>query len=103
MSGIEIQNGTIQIDASVLGQALGLEPSRVPELLRTGEITSRCEQGIDEDEGRYRLVFFHAGRRLRLVVDTTGQILQRSVINYGTRPRLRAGTRGPDSPDEGAS
>jgi hypothetical protein len=86
MPEIEIQNGTIQVDASVLGQALGLEPSRVPELLRSGAITSRCERGIGEDEGRFRLTFFHAGRRLRLVVDAAGCILQRSTIDYGDQP-----------------
>jgi hypothetical protein len=58
----------------------------VPELLRNGAITSRCERGIGEDEGRFRLTFFHAGRRLRLVVDADGRILQRSRIDYGDRP-----------------
>ena len=73
MPDIEIQDGTIQIDASFLGEGLGLEPSRVPELLRSGVITSRCERGLGEDEGRFRLTFFHAGRRLRLVVDAAGR------------------------------
>jgi hypothetical protein len=86
MPEIEIQNGTIQVDASVLGEGLGLEPSRVPELLRSGAITSRCERGIGEDEGRFRLTFFHAGRRLRLVIDPAGHILQRSSIDFGDQP-----------------
>jgi len=86
MPDIEIQNGTFQVDASVLGEGLGLEPSRVPELLRSGAITSRCERGFGKDEGRFRLTFFHAGRRLRLVVDAAGRILQRSSINFGDRP-----------------
>lgn len=86
MPEIEIQDGAIEVEASVLGQGLGLEPSCVPELLRSGAITSRCERGIGEDEGRFRLTFFHAGRRLRLVVDAGGRILQRSSIDYGDRP-----------------
>jgi hypothetical protein len=94
MPEIEIQDGTIQIDASVLGRSLGLDPSRVPELLRNGAITSRCERGIDEDEGRFRLTFFHAGQRLRLVVDAAGRILQRSRIDYGDR-QLPVALRGP--------
>jgi hypothetical protein len=95
MPDIEIQNGTIQIDASILGRGFGLEPSRVPELLRTGAITSRCERGLGEDEGRFRLTFFHAGQRLRLVVDATGRILQRSSVDYGDRP-LPATLRRPE-------
>jgi hypothetical protein len=86
MPEIEIQDGTIQVDASVLGEGLGVEPSHVPELLRRGAITSRCERGIGEDEGRFRLTFFHDGRRLRLVVDAAGRILQRSRIDNGDRP-----------------
>ncbi|WP_445500673.1 DUF6522 family protein [Microvirga sp. G4-2] len=86
MPEIEIQDGTIQVDASVLGEGLGVEPSCVPELLRSGAITSRCERGIGEDEGRFRLTFFHAGRRLRLVVEAAGRILQRSTIDFGDRP-----------------
>jgi hypothetical protein len=85
MSEIEIQDGTIQVDASVLGECLGVEPPHVPELLRSGAITSRYEHGIGEDEGRFRLTFFHAGRRLRLIVDAGGRILQRSSIDYGDR------------------
>jgi hypothetical protein len=86
VSAIEIRNGTIQIDASILGKGLGLEPARLPELLRSGAITSRCERGVDEDEGRYRLSFFHAGRRLRLVTDASGHVLRCSSIDYGNQP-----------------
>jgi len=86
MPEIKFQDGAIEIEASVLGEGLGLEPSCVPELLRNGAITSRCERGVDEDEGRFRLTFFHAGRRLRLVVDTAGRILQHTSIDYGDRP-----------------
>jgi len=86
MPAIEFQNGTFQIDASVLAAGLGLEASRVPELLRSGAITSRCERGTNEDEGRYRLSFFYAGRRLRLITDASGRVLQRSSIDFGSRP-----------------
>jgi hypothetical protein len=97
MPAIEIHDGAFQIDASVLGQGLGLEPSEVPELLRSGAITSRCEKGIEEDEGRYRLTFFHNNRRMRVIVDATGIILQRSSINYGSAPPLRRGAPGTGS------
>ncbi len=86
MLEIQIRNGEVQIDAVVLGQGLGLEPSRVPELLRSGAITSRCERGVGEDEGRYRLSFFHKGRRLRLITDAAGHILQCSSVDFGDRP-----------------
>jgi hypothetical protein len=97
MPGIEIHDGAFQIDASVLGEGLGLEASRVPELLRSGAITSRCERGVEEDEGRYRLTFFHEQRRMRVIVDAGGRILQRSRIIYGSPPPSRRGAPGTGS------
>lgn len=83
---IEIQSGAVQVEASLLGKGLSLEPSLVPELLRKGAITCRFERGIDEDEGSYRLSFFHDGRRLRIVFDLSGHVLQWSAIDFGDRP-----------------
>jgi Family of unknown function (DUF6522) len=55
-------------------------------LMRKGAITSLCERGIDADAGRFRMTFFYKSRRLRLVVDAAGNILQRSTIDFGDRP-----------------
>jgi hypothetical protein len=63
-----------------------MEAAVLQERMRAGKITGRCEHGIDEDEGRYRLTFFTERRRLRLVIDKTGKVLQRSVIEFGNRP-----------------
>ena len=46
--------------------------------MRQGQITSRCEQGMDKDAGRWRLSFFHRNRALRLTVDEEGRILSRA-------------------------
>jgi hypothetical protein len=51
--------------------------------MHEGKLTSRCEHGVDEDAGRYRLTFFHENRRLRLITDSTGQIIRRSLIDFG--------------------
>ncbi|MGX8012373.1 DUF6522 family protein [Mesorhizobium sp. ORM8.1] len=80
---IEISAGDIVVDAALLGALLCLEPTEVPSLLRNGKITSLCERGVGTDEGRYRLTFFHANRRARLHVDSTGRILRRSTIDFG--------------------
>lgn len=87
-------DGAFQVDATLLGQELGLAPAAVPALMREGKITSRCERGNGPDAGRHRLTFFHQNRRLRLVIDATGQILQRSTIDFGEHP-LPAGLRRP--------
>ena len=87
MHKVEIQgDGTIQIDASIIGQDLGLEPVEVRRLMHEGKLTSSCERGVDEDAGRFRLTFFHENRRLRLITDNTGRIIRRSLIDFGDHP-----------------
>ena len=86
MNRIEIQDGAIQIDADFVGQGLGLDAAALQAMIRVGEVTSLCEQGREEDAGRYRLTFFHRSRRFRIVVDEVGRVLQRSTIEFGERP-----------------
>ena len=85
-------DGTFEVDAAVLARELGVDASHVPGLLRAGQITSFCERGVDNDRGRFRLTFFHKGKRLRLVLDELGRVLRQSTIDFGDRPlpsRLR--------------
>lgn len=58
MAMIEFEEGAIQVDATIVAEGLGIEPSLVQERMREGTITSLCERGIDDDSGRYRLTFF---------------------------------------------
>ena len=88
MGMIEFQAGAIQIDSRVIGEGLNMDPSVVQEFIREGKITSRCERGVEEDEGRYRLTFFSKQRRFRLVIDSMGNVIQRSTINFSDRPVL---------------
>jgi hypothetical protein len=53
--------------------------------MREGAITSSCERGIEDDAGRYRLIFFYKSRRLRLIIDEAGRVIQRST-EFGNRP-----------------
>jgi hypothetical protein len=82
---VEIADGDIVIDAKVLAQLLDVEATDLPELMRSKEVTSICERGIDAHEGHYRLNFFYRNRRIRLSVDPTGQITQRMKIDFGER------------------
>lgn len=86
MTRIEFDDGAFQVDAAVLAEGLKLEPGQVQSLMRGGAITSLCERGVEADAGRHRLTFFHKGRVLRLVVDEAGQLIRRSVIDFGNQP-----------------
>lgn len=86
MKPIEFRDGAVQIDASLIAEGLGIALPLLKEQMRTGEITSLSERGIDADSGRHRLTFFSAHRRFRLVVDEGGTIIQRSAIDFGNSP-----------------
>ena len=83
---IEFNDGTFVVDAGLLGELLDVPASRVPILMRDGAITSVCERGVDDNEGEFRLSFFHRNRRARLSMDLTGRIIRRSTIDFGDRP-----------------
>jgi hypothetical protein len=83
---IAFEEGGVSIDARLVGEGLGIDPALVPARMRAGAIRGLCERGVDEDAGRYRLTFFHGGKRLRLVVDANGTLLQRSLLDLGERP-----------------
>ncbi len=80
MSAVTFNADGFTVDAEIVGRAFGLPPAEVPSKLRAGQITSRCETGVDEDAGRWRLTFYCGGKALRLVVDENGTILTRATF-----------------------
>ena len=55
---ISFANGAIEVEAPVIAEALDLPPEVLMTMVRSGQITSLCERGVDADEGCYRLTFF---------------------------------------------
>lgn len=96
MGEIDLANGDVSIEASLIASDLELDPAGVLEAMRSGRLTSRWERGEDGDSGRYRVTFFHENRQLRLIVDANGNVLERSLME-ARRPRKRptTGGRGP--------
>lgn len=87
MSQISVSAEGFVVDAELLGSVFGVAPETIPAEMRNGDITSRCETGVDEDAGKSRLTFYRAGRALRLVVNSDGQILSRSSFPVATARR----------------
>ena len=83
MALVKFEEGTLNIDAAVIGRGRNIEPSLVQGRMREGKITVFSERGVDEDAGRYRLTFFYENRRFRLVVDEEGNAVQRSTLDFG--------------------
>jgi len=85
---VEIEQGTVTVSADMLAGPFGIEPQEVQPLMRAGAITGLVEEGVGEDGGRYRLTFRHGGRRLQLICDEDGHVLQRSRTVLGGRTRV---------------
>ena len=86
---IERDGNGFTLDAALIGELLDVPPTDVPALMRSKSITSVCESGIDADRGTFRLNLFYHGRHVRLRVGSEGQILHRSIIDFGERPLQR--------------
>lgn len=89
---IGFEDGSPTVDAETIAHGLGIRAIDVQPLMRSGEITSRCEVGQGEDAGLTRLTFFLRGARFRIVVDAAGRVVRRSTIDFGERglpPSLR--------------
>ncbi|GMG84023.1 hypothetical protein LNKW23_32370 [Paralimibaculum aggregatum] len=91
MASVAREGADFTVEAELLAGFFGLEPAAVPRMMRSGAITSRSERGIGEDEGRWRLTFYHGGRALRLVVDAEGTVLRRSSFDTGPRAGTKDG------------
>lgn len=66
---------SIEIEGAVVALALGLDVDVFRQLMADRKITMLCELGTGPDSGRYRASFYHADRRVRLVVDEGGRVL----------------------------
>lgn len=96
MSNVEFEEGAVCIDATIIAAGLAIQPALVQPLIRKGTLTSLCERGLDRDAGKVRLTFFHGRRRLRLIVDVEGNVIERSVTHIrgrGHRGALRESER----------
>ncbi|MCP3055258.1 DUF6522 family protein [Aurantimonas marianensis] len=89
MSMVTITADSFVVDVEILAEAFALDPATVRARMAAGEITSRCETGIDEDSGRFRLTFYHGRWALRLTLDAQGRILSRSTFLPGASQRRR--------------
>ena len=67
---------SIEVDSTLIAPGLGLEPAEFKRLLDTGKIRVLCERGTGEDVGSFRASYYLGDRRVRLLVDAAGNLLQ---------------------------
>ena len=67
---------SIEVDSALIAPGLGLAPAEFKRLLETGKIRVLCERGTGEDVGSYRASYYLGDRRVRLLVDAAGNLLQ---------------------------
>jgi hypothetical protein len=73
----------IEIAAAPIATALDLPVDMFLQLLKQHKIDQLCERGTGDDAGLYRASFYHAGKRVRVVLDRDGQ--QQGDIELRTR------------------
>lgn len=85
-----------ELDAAIVAAVFRISPEEIMSRIRDGKLTTLCEKGIDEDQGRHRLTFFLASRQARFVIDDTGTVLHSFCVDFGDRqlPRRRGATAG---------
>ncbi len=85
MNIVSFEGGMVQVDAAVVAEGLRLTPEALRTALQGGTVTSRCEAGVGDDAGRFRITFFSANRRMRLIVSADGTVLQKTTADYTRR------------------
>ena len=65
----------IEIDAAPVAAGLGLTQADFRQLMDQRQVTVLCERGTGADAGCYRASFYYGERRVRLVVDAQGRVL----------------------------
>ena len=69
---------SIEIEGAIVARGLALEVDVFRHLMSDRKITVLCERGTGEDAGLFRASFYYGDRRVRLVVDASGNILLES-------------------------
>jgi len=95
MTAIDRNGDGFTVDATLLAEVFRLTPAQVRQAMRDGRITSRCEAGMGEDAGRWRLTFHHGARACRFIVDDAGTILTRASFPIPPRTPGAAAAAGP--------
>lgn len=87
MTSVKTGESGFVVEADIIGEAFGIAASSVQGLMQANAITSRCEKGEGEDEGRWRLTFFYNNRAFRLTINDASQIISQARFDVA-RPRL---------------
>ncbi len=67
-----VETEHVEIDGALVARGLGLALGEFQKLMDHRKVTVLCERGVGEDAGLYRASFYHDGKRVRLVVDGSG-------------------------------
>lgn len=66
---------SVVIDGALVARGLGLALAEFQQLMQVRKVSVLCKRGVGEDAGLYRASFYYAGKRVRLVVDSAGNLV----------------------------
>ena len=79
----------IEIDSALIARGLKMPVALVMSEMRCGKLYGQVEDGVGEDEGRYRLCFRYRGRELRMVFAADGRLIGED-LDLPASPKSRA-------------
>ncbi len=68
------------VDAALVASRFGLSVEAFREDMRRGAIVAVCEQGVETDQGRFRLTFRRGALLWRFVLDQDGTLTEDPVL-----------------------
>ena len=77
---ITCEGDTFVVDAALVASRFGLSVAAFREDMRRGAIVAICEQGVETDQGRFRLTFRRGALLWRFVLDQDGTLTEDPVL-----------------------
>ncbi|WP_193140930.1 MULTISPECIES: DUF6522 family protein [unclassified Meridianimarinicoccus] len=78
------ENG-FEADPGDLGRLFDRTPEEIRQMMQDGAMTCLVERGEGDDAGRFRVTLRDGTRRVRLVVDTLGNVLTTTRVPMTAR------------------
>lgn len=80
------RGGDVEIDSAVIARGMNMPIGHFMAEMRRGNVHGIVEEGVGEDEGRYRLSFRYRGRELRMIFEGDGRFVGEE-LNLTAPPR----------------
>jgi Arc/MetJ family transcription regulator len=83
----DVPRQDVEIDAERIAGALDMPTAHFLVEMRRGNVHGTVERGVGTDAGRSRLTIRHRGRRLTMILDESGTLIEQQLEASGSGKR----------------